>query len=131
LARQRSASRTKKTAQVTAPEAREKQQITAADVQRVEAPSFYASTIQVTLAGNDCIIVFTRPHPAVKPDGGHASVAISEPVAIINLSMASVKDLSVLLAGLIKNYEAENGAIETPFTKRRKAQEEAKTSRKH
>lgn len=89
-----------------------------AELQVVQSPMFYASSVQILWAGNDCTIVFARPRPGVlasQPD----PVALNEPVAIVQLSAQTVKDLSVIMAETVRQHEDKWGAIETEFTRQR------------
>lgn len=36
---------------------------------RLEVPSYYAASAQVLISGNDATLLFTKPHPAMLPDG--------------------------------------------------------------
>jgi hypothetical protein len=87
---------------------------------RVIAPTFHASTINLQWAGNDGILIFARPQPATLPPLGEmAPFGLSEVTAIMHLSSATLKDLSILLAEQIAGYEKKAGApIETDYTRR-------------
>lgn len=52
-----------------------------AEARRLDAPTFYAATAQVLISGNDASLLFTRPHPAVLPDGSLASTPLRETVS--------------------------------------------------
>ena len=81
------------------------------DPRRLEAPSFYAATAQVLISGNDATLLFTKPHPAMLPDGTLAPVPLREPVALVHLSIAGLKDLALMLADIVNRVEQKTGEI--------------------
>ncbi|MBS9720051.1 hypothetical protein JYU29_05030 [Tianweitania sp. BSSL-BM11] len=91
-------------------------------IERVNAPFFYASTIQVAVASNDVSMIFARPHPVVMRNA-HEEIhgATSEAVAIVAMSIQNIKDLSILLGDLVGKYEDEFGVIQTEYTQARTA----------
>lgn len=94
--------------------------------QRLDAPFFYATTIQAAFASNDFSLTFSRPHPVVfHHDEGQVHGAGLEPVAIVGMSVHTAKDLAVVLNDIISRYESEYGEIETDFTHKRKAEKKA------
>ncbi|KAA0689872.1 hypothetical protein DTW90_30750 [Neorhizobium sp. P12A] len=91
------------------------------DVERINAPAFYGSTIQAVWAGNDLTLVFAKPHPVINkkaesPDQQFG--AVLETQAIISLSPQTAKDLFLLLQGTVKRYEDQFGVISTEYTQR-------------
>jgi hypothetical protein len=83
----------------------------------LSAPMYSASVVQFMRDPNDAYLTFIRPHPATV---GNRLAAIPEPVATIHLSIATLKDLSILLNDAVADIEkAEGHAIETAFTRRR------------
>ena len=78
---------------------------------RVEAPFFYAANAQVLISGNSATLLFTRLHPAVLPDGNIAQTPLREPVALIEMSLAALKELSRAAADVIRKAEQSG---ETP-----------------
>jgi hypothetical protein len=86
--------------------------------QRLDAPCFYAATAQVLISGNDATLLFTRPHPAVFPDGSLAPAPMPEPVALVHMSIASLKDLVMILGDVIYRVEAQSGEIRSQLTRR-------------
>jgi hypothetical protein len=84
----------------------------------IDGPVANASTVLLSIAGNDAILVFNRPRPVIMPDGSMPQVAVAETTAIIHVSMATLKDLSLLLNGTIQQYEKNFGEIETEYTRR-------------
>ncbi|MGD1035749.1 MAG: hypothetical protein ABR878_00840 [Roseiarcus sp.] len=87
---------------------------------RITAPTFHASAINIMWAGNDGIIVFSRPQPATLPPlGEFAPFALNEITAVIHLSAATLKDLSILLSTNVAEYEKRTGVtIQTDYTRR-------------
>ena len=97
---------------------------TDARVQRINAPAFYASSIQAAVAGNDLHLIFSRVHPVMVETGqGVEHGAATEPVAVLDVSIQTAKDMLLLLQDIIGRYETEYGAIETDFSRARKHQE--------
>jgi hypothetical protein len=76
---------------------------------RLEAPFYYAANAQILISGNDASLLFTRPHPAVLTDGNLAPVPRREPVALISMSIAGLKELSQAAAQVIRLVEQRNG----------------------
>ena len=72
---------------------------------RLEAPFFYAANAQVLISGNSATLLFTRPHPAILPDGNIAPTPLREPVALIEMSLAALKELSRSAADVIRKVE--------------------------
>ena len=79
---------------------------------RLKAPFFYAANAQVLISGNSATLLFTRPHPAVLPDGNIAPTPLCEPVALVEMSLAALKELSTSAADLIRKLEERSA--ETP-----------------
>jgi hypothetical protein len=76
---------------------------------RLEAPFYYAAEAQILISGHDASLLFTRPHPAVLPDGNLAAAPRREPVALISMSIAGLKELSQAAAQVIRLVEQRNG----------------------
>jgi hypothetical protein len=89
------------------------------DRRRLEAPFYYAANAHILLSGNEATLLFTRPHPAILQDGNLAPVPLREPVALIQLSLAGLKDLSRAAAEMIRQIENRTGEIKTEFTRPR------------
>ena len=90
------------------------------------SPSYYASGVQLASVGNDVVVSFTRPvmgHVWV----GDVPMAVAEtqPVVEINMSIMTIKDLSIILSEFVSQYEARFGEIETDFTRLRAAEKVA------
>ncbi|SHE69202.1 hypothetical protein SAMN02745157_0723 [Kaistia soli DSM 19436] len=84
----------------------------------ITAVTTNASTIQITWAGNDAVLLFGRPQPLLLPDGGMPPFQRTEFTAIIHMSQQSLKDFSLVVANAIANYEARFGEIVTEFSRR-------------
>jgi len=95
--------------------------VSAANIKKIEAPTFFASSFRGGWAGNDFNIVLQLPVPAViaEEDGTVTSVATLEPVCSLHLSAATTKDLLLLLQEQVSIYESRFGTIETEYTKTR------------
>ena len=87
----------------------------------VEAPVVHASSSQINIMGNDAVMVLSRWRPAINPSGTAPSPPIVETTAIIHLSMATMKDLSVTMADAVAAFEKQFGEIQTDFLRRRAA----------
>ena len=72
---------------------------------RLEAPFFYAANAQVLISGNSATLLFTRLHPAVLPDGNIAPTPLREPVALVEMSLAALRELSRAAADVIRKAE--------------------------
>ena len=75
---------------------------------RLGAPSYYAANAQILISGNDGSLLFTKPQPAILPDGNLASAPLQEPVALIAMSVADLKGLSKAAADVIRQLEQQN-----------------------
>jgi hypothetical protein len=97
-------------------------------------PEWYAAGVQLVWAGNDVQLIFTKP--VVLGDVVHGvprmsqGVAIIESVGMVRLSIATLKDISILLAEQVAKRESEVGVIETDFTRQR-AQTQVASKKKH
>jgi hypothetical protein len=89
----------------------------ATNPRRLEAPVYYAPTAQILISGNDATLLFTRPHPAILQDGNLAPVPLREPVALIQMSIAGLKELSVTLASMVRQIEQQSGEIQIKLTR--------------
>jgi hypothetical protein len=83
-----------------------------ANWRRLDAPFFYAANTQVLISGNSATLLFTRPHPAVLPDGNIAPMPLREAVALVEMSLTALKELSRAAADVIRRIEEERA--ETP-----------------
>ena len=72
------------------------------------APSYYAANAQILISGNDGSLLFTRPQPAILPDGNLASAPLQEPVALVAMGIADLKGLSKAAADVIWQLEQQN-----------------------
>lgn len=87
----------------------------------MEGPVVNAGGCLIMQAGNDAIVVFNRPKPLIMPDGQVANIAVSEAVAIIHMSMATLKDLWTAIGQNIAIYEGTHGEIKTDYSKQQDA----------
>jgi hypothetical protein len=108
-----------------------KDAVNAEDLTPVDAPVFHVTTIQVADVGNDLILTFTAPHPALQKNGALArGVALSQVVCILKGSPGTMKDLSILLTGAMAAHEAKYGEVKTDYTIKRAAGD-AKSQKTH
>src|SRR5205085_11360429 len=91
---------------------------------RLEAPFFYAANAQILISGNSATLLFTRPHPAILPDGNIAPTPLREAVALIEMSLAGLKELAKAAADLIRQIEERNVEAQTSATQSREAASE-------
>ena len=90
------------------------------DVEPWNVPIFYGSSFGACRAGNDFVITIGRPHPGSAANmPGTQPLTVNEPVAVVQLSPGSLKDLCLILETQIGLFEKEFGTIETDFTRRR------------
>jgi hypothetical protein len=84
------------------------------DIQVVDTPEIYASSIQGFFAGNDFVLTLARPIPAMA-DGKLAAVA--KPAAVVHLSAQTAKDLLLVMTDQIEQHEKAFGEIQTEFSR--------------
>jgi hypothetical protein len=87
-----------------------------AEARRLDAPSFYAASAQVLVSGNDATLLFSRPHPAILPDGSLAPVPMRETVALVQMSIAGMKDLALILTDMVRRVEQQTGVIQSELS---------------
>lgn len=88
---------------------------TTVNVQPLQVPLLHASLFQTTWNSNEISLLLANMVPALDPaDGSMASLA--QPIASLSLSPQSAKDLSILLAEAVSQYESKHGEIRTDFT---------------
>jgi hypothetical protein len=56
-------------------------------------------------------LLFTTPHPALTEQGDLAPQPINEPVALIHMSVAGLKDLSMVLTDLVLRCEQQANSL--------------------
>jgi hypothetical protein len=84
----------------------------------IDVPLFYANLISVSIPGNDANILFMRPRPASVPNMSAGQLAIiAEPVAVLQMSMRTLKDLYLSIGDQLATYEKDFGILETEFTR--------------
>ena len=91
---------------------------------RLEAPFFYAANAQILISGNRATLLFTRPHPAILPDGNIAPTPLREAVALVEMSLDALKELSKAAADVIRQVEERNADAQTSATQSREAASE-------
>ena len=90
----------------------------AADLAPIQAPIFWGSGFQVSFLPNDAMIVMNAARPAYsKATGAPSAAALLAPVCAWQMSFQALKDLFATLQDVVGRYEAENGVIETEFTR--------------
>jgi hypothetical protein len=90
------------------------------EIRKVEVPTYFASNVNVSKIANDANLMFARWVPTVRADGTPSSVAIAEPVVLIQMSLGTLKDLSLLVSDMVAQIERDSGQqIETDYTKQR------------
>lgn len=92
----------------------------AASATPIYGPVANAASSLVIQAGNDAMIVFSRPHPLLL-NGAFANLAMNETVAVIHMSMAGLKDLHLAVEENLEIYEKANGPIISDGVKQRAA----------
>lgn len=93
------------------------------DFKPIEAPYTYASVVAVSGTGGEFIMTFSRAKPLVVAQTGQAaSIAITEPVALIVVSPQTMKDMALVLSDQVAAHEKKFGEIHTPFTQNREAE---------
>jgi hypothetical protein len=101
----------------------------------LDMPEWYASGAQLVIAGNDAQLIFNKPVllGQVAHGGPQMSqtVGLITPVGVVRLSMATLKDISVMLSNQIAKREAEFGVIETDYTKQEAQKQTAASKKKH
>jgi hypothetical protein len=91
---------------------------------RLDAPFFYAANAQILISGNSATLLFTRPHPAILPDGNIAPTPLREAVALVEMSLDALKDLAKAAADVIRQIEERNADAQTSATQSREAASE-------
>ena len=76
---------------------------------RLEVPCYYAANAQILLSDNDVMLLFTRPHPAILPDGHVAPAPLQQPVALIQMSFLGLKNLSRTMVDMVRQAESKGG----------------------
>src|SRR5947207_13911551 len=92
---------------------------------RLEAPFFYAANVQILVSGNSATLLFTRAHPAILPDGNIAPTPLREAVALVEMSLDALKELSKAAADVIRQVEERNADGQTNATQSREAASES------
>lgn len=91
-----------------------------ADLAPLQVPTYFGASFQTLVAGNDAMLIMASPRPAVsKSSGQPTNWAIQIPVCAWQMSIHSLKDLSIVVNDLVSKYEADKGIIQTDFMKTR------------
>jgi hypothetical protein len=77
------------------------------------------------ISGNSATLLFTRPHPAILPDGNIAPTPLREAVALVEMSLAGLKELAKAAADVIRQIEERNADAQTNATQSREAASES------
>ncbi|MBV8473537.1 MAG: hypothetical protein JO107_16960 [Hyphomicrobiales bacterium] len=88
------------------------------NVSVLNVPMFYASMLNVYLPGNDATVMFMRAHPAASaatPE--NTALAVAEPVAVVQMSVHTLKDLYLAIKSQVEQYEKEFGEIVTVYSR--------------
>jgi hypothetical protein len=94
----------------------------------MQIPQTYATSVTIAATGNDFSIVFLRNIPVQNEDGSmNLGMAMVLPVMLVSVSPQTLKDLSLLLPGILAAHEEEFGEIVTPYTKRLEAEKTKKS----
>ena len=88
------------------------------DLELIEAPSAYATTINVQGTGNDFTLLFSRPWPARDKSGAIANLAKIQITSMVTMSPQTAKDLVKLLGDAVQKHEEEYGEIKTSYLMR-------------
>ena len=113
--------RARKAAAALAAEPADASQIKLEEYQDIPAPHFWASQVTLQVASADATFVFQQVTPVLnRASQAVAQFAVAKPVAVLTMSVASAKDLSLVLSDLILNYEKDWGTVETAFMRRRR-----------
>jgi hypothetical protein len=90
------------------------------DFQEIQAPHVLANQAVVQSAGSDFIIVFQQAIPVSTVSLAVAPYAVAKSTAVVFMSPGTAKDLSLVLADAVRQWEADWGTIETPYIRHRK-----------
>jgi hypothetical protein len=86
----------------------------------ISAPRIYGSGVAIQGTGNDITLIFNRPHPATKADGGLENKhAINEITGAVTLSPQTAKDLLLTLSDILARQEKDFGEIRTQYMRTR------------
>lgn len=76
-------------------------------------PKFAVSGFNVSISSTEAIIVASSLMPGLDAKG---DMAIGQrPEVVVSMSPQSVKELHIVLGGLVAQYETDHGTIRTPF----------------
>ena len=85
---------------------------------RLEAPSYYAANAQVLVHGESAMLLFTRTQPVMLSNNGNiAPMPLRDPVAIIQMNVHGLADLSKATADVIWQIEQQSRQTEVNSTR--------------
>lgn len=88
----------------------------------VKVPYFDAASVTIHATGNNFVLLFSRPLPVEPRSGSDKQIMLNDPVVILSFSPQSIKDLSLLLNGVIADHEQAYGTLITPYMKKLEAE---------
>lgn len=97
----------------------------------VDAPVIHASSFQASTTGTEMIVALFAPKLLVPVQGGMPIGATFRPTGVLSMSPQAAKDLSLVLAELVKKFEAEHGTLSTPYTQSSAAASNDKRKKSH
>jgi hypothetical protein len=84
---------------------------------RLEAPSYYAANAQVLVHGESAMLLFTRTQPVMLSNGNIAPRPLGDTVAIIQMNVPGLADLSKATADVIWQIEQQSRQTEVNSTR--------------
>lgn len=85
----------------------------------VDAPNFYITAINIAPSSNSFSLLLSKLRPVVVEIAGQqAQAGRLDPVAVVDMSPGTAKDLLILLKNSIATHEAEFGEIVTEYSRR-------------
>ena len=87
-----------------------------------EVPTITPSTFAAAWTSNDCFVLMGRPDVGLTPGAPGAKTAPTfHPIAVLQVSPQSAKDLCLILKEAVEGYERVWGEIHTDFTRQQAA----------
>lgn len=88
----------------------------------IEVPDFSASTLNISIAGTEALLLFSGFRPAVVVTNGQEAPGVMvQPRVSVTVSVLTLKEMSLAIGEAIDQYEAQVGPLETEFTRQRAA----------
>lgn len=89
------------------------------NAQMFDAPVFNGADIKLFKNGNDVTLLLSRAHPGVAVVNGQETVVVNmQALCIWNLSIQTLKDMSLILSATVAEIEKDTGEIVTDFSRR-------------